>query len=189
VSKDKNQILRKKAKKAEKAKRTRKDRLANFRQNQMAKIARSSKVFKAASLLRDGETVPDITDDEYVFWLCHGANFIVSDETQGTWEPLFDGIYEGTLPEPEQVAQSVISRYEDQIASEDPLAGVARAVLAWTVTEKSNIRIYKYEAERRLREKNPELDHTQIGEQARQPYNPVVWGLMAEVKTRTLEAG
>jgi len=64
------------------------------------------------------------------------------------------------------------------------------------MTEKSNVRIYKYEAERRIQEKmrwpgnaehNPADDGLDAEALARQPHNPTVWALMLEVRERSLE--
>jgi hypothetical protein len=186
MSKDKKKIAQRKAAKATKTKRTRPARIARRKDQEVLRMMRRAKVLQAANLMRDGVEVPDITDDDYIFWLCHGANFIVSDEESGEWCPLFEGIYEGVIPEAEAVAQTVLSRYAEEINSEEGLTGIPRSVLAWTVTEKSSVRIYKYEAERRIHEKDPEAN---AEAQARQPHNPVVWGVMAEVKKRTLTAG
>ncbi len=189
MSKNKKQMAQRKAAKAEKQRKNRKVRVAQYREVQVQKLAHAKKVAKAAHLMRDGVPVPDITDEEYVFWLCHGANFIVSNEEDGTWAPMFEGIYEGRLPEAEAVAQTVLSRYAEAIESEETLTGVPRSVLAWTVTEKPAVRIYKYESERRMQKANPDLTTEQVTERARQPHNPTVWGVMAEVKKRTLAAG
>jgi len=149
------------------------------------KLAHQLKTLQAAGLMKDGVNVPDITDDEYVFWLCHGANFLASKEDEGLWDPLFEGIYEGRMPDEETVAQTVLDKYAIEIESDEAFTGVPRTVMAWTLTEKPNVRIYKYEAERRLRESDPGCDAAEL---ARQPHNPVVWGLMTEIKQRSLEA-
>jgi|APSaa5957512622_1039677.scaffolds.fasta_scaffold08481_8 hypothetical protein len=185
----KNQAAKRRAKKLAQRRADRKPhkagRLAERRNRAVRAAIRKAKALQAANLMKDGESVPDITDDEYVFWLCHGANFLASDEATGAWEPIFEDIYaEGTpVPAPEVVAQRVMDRYSEEIASEGSLSGVPQSVLAWSVTEKSSIRIYKFEAERRLTEKDPECDAPTL---ARQPHNPAVWGVMIEVKERTL---
>ena len=148
---------------------------------------RQKKLSTAAALLQDGTPVPDITMDEYLFWLCHGANYIASDEVEGTWDPLFEGIYEGKIPKPEDIPQTVMSKWADEFEKDDSdqISPSAKAVLAWSVSDVSAVRIYKHEAERRLSEKNPDIDAAEV---ARQPHNATVWGLMAEVKRRSLAA-
>lgn len=176
-------------KRAEKQKATRKTRLAAYknkgRENGRAMAKRLVGIGQAKKLLEDGVHVPDITEDEYIFWLCHGANFIISDEETGVWEPLFEDIYEGRLPAPESIATKVMDRFSAELESDEGLVGVPRSVLAWTVTEKSTIRIYKYEAEKRLKDQDPDCDAEAL---ARQPHNPVTWGVMSDVKKRTMAA-
>jgi len=185
----KNQVAKRREKKLAKRrvdrKVTRKDRLALRKATLIREAIYKANTYQAANLLKDGESVPDITDEEYVFWLCHGANYLASDEINGVWTPIFENIYDegATLPAPESVASKVMDRYSEEIASEEKLGGVPRSVLAWTVSEKSSIRIYKFETERRLTEKDAECDAALL---ARQPHNPVVWGVMTEVKERTL---
>jgi len=189
MSKKKNNkaFARRKQKKALKAKQKRPARIARrsaaLKAEAVMRAIRRAQTFEAASLLQDGDQVPDITDEEHVFWLCHGANFIVSDEENGLWEPIFEDIYDGVVPEAEQLAQTILGKYAKEIDSEEALTGVPRSVLAWTVTEKSAVRIYKFESERRIREKDPDCDAEMV---ARQPHNPVVWGVMSEVKARTM---
>jgi len=141
---------------------------------------------KLTRQLKNGGNIPNITDDEYIFWLAHGANFLVSNEEDGLWEPIFDGIYEeGRIPDEETVAQTVMGRYAEEFDSDEEFTGIPHTVMGWALSEKSSVRIYKYEAERRLREHDPECDATEL---ARQPYNPVVWELMTEIKLRSLKA-
>lgn len=189
MSKNKKAIEKRRQKKAArakvKAKAAHPQRVSIRKDRRVAAAIRKSKVLQAATLLKDGIPVSDISDEDYVFWLCHGANFIASSEEDGIWTPLFEGIYGGKVPEPEKVAQVVMNHYAEQIESEDPLGGVPRSVLAWTLSAKNVVRIYKFEAERRLRETNTECDAVGL---ARQPHNPVVWGMMAEIKKRTLQA-
>ena len=171
-------------KKLAKRKRNRKARVAKFKAQRQRMKAHARKAAEAAALMAGGVDVPDITDDEYVFWLCNGVNYLLSDAETGVGSPMFEGIYEGRQPEAEGVAQAVMARFADEIESPDDLTGDAQVVLAWTMTEKQNVRIYKYEAEKRLRHLDPDSDAEQL---ARQPHNATVWALMLEVKERSLE--
>jgi hypothetical protein len=172
-------------KKAARIKKKRPVRVARRKEQEVLRAIRKAKTMQAASLMRDGEQVPDITDEEHVFWLCHGANYIASDEETGEWKPIFDGIYEGRLPAPEDVAQRVLVEYAEELEDDttDILSPVPRSVLAWTLSEKSAIRIYKYECERRLLEKDPDCDAETL---AREPHNPSVWSVLLKVKERTV---
>jgi len=185
-----SQVAKRRQKKLEKRRVAQPGRAAHYKREQTKKrtsrIAHQIKTLQAVNLMKDGVQVPDITDDEYVFWLCHGANFLVSNEEDGLWEPMFEGIYDGRLPDPEAVAHTVLGKYASEMeADSEEFSGTPKTVLAWTLTEKPMVRVYKYEAERRLLEKDPECDAAEL---ARQPHNPVVWGLMSEVKQRSLSA-
>ena len=163
-----SQAAKRRQKKAEKQRRKRQGRLARFKTRQGS----------------EKPAIPDITDDEYVFWLCHGANYLASDETTGVWDPIFEDIYAGKLPEPQSIAQTVMTRYSAEIDAGGAFSGVPRAVLAWTVTDKSIIRVYKHEAERGLKKKDPDSD---VEQDARLAHNPVVWALMTKVKQRLIQ--
>lgn len=190
MSNKKKQAAKRRQKKRERQKAKRPARVARRTAESKArgkKLAhRLKQVGEARKLLEDGQQVPDITDDEYVFWLCHGANYMASDEKNGVWDPIFD-IYEGEpLPDPEGIPQAILPRYRSDFESEYPLQGSGAAVLAWTVTDKQTIRIYRHEAMRRLLEKDPECDAEAV---ARKPHNPTVWGMMAQIKARAQALG
>lgn len=140
-----------------------------------------------AEVLKSGTTVPLLSDEDYLFWLCHGANYLASDSETGVWAPVFDDIYAGEMPDAESVARKVLGYYSEVVLEEDgKFGGVPRAVLAWTVTEKHIVSVYKYEVVRLLLAKDPECDAESL---ARTPHNAVIWALMDKVKARSLAAG
>lgn len=146
------------------------------------RLARRLKTLGAAKkLINDGVRIPMLTHEEHVFWLCHGVNFLVSDDETGAWEPLFSEIYEGRLPSSEGVAAKVSQEFN--LGSDDPIDALGRVILAWTVSEESAIRIYKHEAERRILLVDPDCDAEAM---ARLPHNPTVWEIMKEVKKHAL---
>lgn len=173
-------------KKQAKQKTTRGARLAAYKREIAKAKARQKKLWEVRSLMRGGETLTPLSDEDYVFWLCHGVNYIASDSEKGVWSPIFEDIYQGTLPEPEAIATKVMTAYHEELEAEGAFKGVPRAVLAWSVTDKSIVTIYKHEAVRRLREKDPECDAESL---ARAPHNPTVWTLMDKVKERSLAVG
>jgi len=172
-------------KKRAKQKAQRGSRLVAYRTEQARKAAYPSKLRAARELTKGGASLPPLGDEDYTFWLCHGANYLASDSETGVWNPLFEDIYTGTLPDPESIAQKVLHTYSAELEAEGKFGGVPRAVLAWTVTDRSIVTIYKHEAVRRLLEKDSECDAEGL---ARQPYNPTVWSLMDKVKARSLAA-
>ena len=171
-TKVRKQAAKRRAAKARKRRDTRKAHLEGY-QNQ---LKQRRKRFYVKNLLRDGDQVPDITDEEYLFWLCHGINFLMSNDEEGIWDPMFDGIYEGQIPSEEQIVEKITKVFD--LESEEPLTTVGQAVVGWSVSERNTIRIFKFEAERRIREKFPELD---AAEEAAKPHNPVVWSLLSQV--------
>jgi hypothetical protein len=129
--------------------------------------------------------VTPLETDDYNFWLCHGANYIHSDEAEGVWKPLFEGIYSGKVPTEEEAIRQMMSKYEDAINSEDALDPVGQAVIAWVFTSAKQMRVFKDLAESACLSKHPEADPVT---KARQPNNPQVWKMMAEIKRRAVKA-
>lgn len=114
----------------------------------------------------------EMSKEEYRFWLCHGVNFLVSDEDRGVWDPLFPSVYGGALPSLDNVFQTVMARYG--VDEGEPLTAKGKMVLAWVTLPNHLVRVYKLEAERRAGE----------GYNVMRPHNPVVWGLMTELQRR-----
>jgi len=178
-------------KKAAKHKVARVPRVAAFKAEQARLAAYRAKMQalrqQRADVLKSGTTVPLLSDEDYLFWLCHGANYLASNSETGEWSPIFEGIYSGETVDAEEVARKVMANYKEILQEEDSqFGGVPRAVLAWTVTEKHIVSVYKYEAVRRVLEKDPECDAELV---ARTPHNPVIWALMDKIKARSLAAG
>ena len=186
MSKNNKDAEKRRQKKLAKQKAQRGPRLVAFRAEQARQTAYQTKLREARALTKGGESLPPLGDEDYTFWLCHGANYLASDSETGVWNPVFEDIYTGTLPAPENIAQRVLHTYAAQLASEGKFNGVPRAVLAWTVTDRSIVTIYKHAAVRQLLEKDPKCDAEAL---ARSPYNQTVWSLMDRVKARSLAAG
>lgn len=177
-----------KAKKAAKRKRLRPHRLAQraakLLDQRVSRARRQANALQVANLLKDGDAVPEMTEDEHVFWICHGCNYMASDHEEGVWSPIFD-LYDGqSPPSPEDIAVTVMHQYADELEG-DGWEGTPKAVLAWSVTDMTTTRIYKFEARRRLLERDADAD---IETLLTAPHNPVVWGLMNEVKQRSMAA-
>lgn len=145
------------------------------------KQARQSQFKLIREMYSGAASVPDIDEAEYLFWLCHGANFLVSDAENGVWSPLFEGIYEGRLPDEEHLAQGIIKHFS--MDTEGTPSPEALAVLAWTVSDASAIRVYRFEALNRMKKKDPDCDAEAA---IKKPGNAVVWDLMNQVRDRVL---
>lgn len=122
------------------------------------------------------------SDEDYLFWLAHGVNYIVSDYDKGTWTPLFPGIYENppVMPEPEAVARGIMEKFNAQ-GPEWPVEG--KAALAWAVTDKNVVYVYYREAVRRLRSNDPTSDPEVV---CRTAFNGIVWQVFGFMKERLL---
>lgn len=114
-------------------------------------------------------------DADYLFWVAHGVNYIVSDYANGVWAPIFDGIYTGQTLDAEQIVQGVTTRFGENTEHTPQ----ENAVLAWTVQPKSIVYVYYQEALRRLRGDDPTCDAPSL---IRQPHQGVVWGVFEHLK-------
>jgi len=185
MKKGKKNIAKRRAKKNEKKRIARIPRRALYRQKQALKKVRRRQLKDVVDTLADGISLPEISDEDYTFWLCHGVNYLLSDETTGLWDPMFESIYDGILPDPSIIPNKVMARFPKAFGENGDLVGLPMAVLAWTVTEKSTIRIYKHEAENRImRVQGGDVDAEML---ARQPHQPQVWDLVNQVKARSMQ--
>jgi hypothetical protein len=163
---DKNRAVRRQ-KEAERRSAKRKEKVAQMR----------SLASKQKPLLFSPEMFPD---EQLLFWLAHGVNYMVSDYDQGLWNPLFEGIYEGKFTEPPELAQAIMLRYQDQ--KEWPVE--AKAAVAWTVSERHIVYIYYREVLRRLRSSHPDVEDLEA--LARQPHQAQVWEVFKFLKDKLL---
>ena len=122
------------------------------------------------------------SDEAWLFWVAHGVNCIVSDYDNGIWTPLFEGIYEGNLPDPEDIAQTVMDKYN---VNQQEWPVEAKAALAWTVNERSITYVYYREALRRLAAAHGE--DANLESLSREPHNPIVWAIFAYLKDKILK--
>jgi len=108
--------------------------------------------------------------DEFLFWVAHGANYILSDYANGTWQPLFENIYEGGAPPSLNKMQSAIMAKFGPDNGDWPPEG--RAVLAWTVQTVQAVYTFYQDSKRRAEGHDPEGD---IEALVRQPHYSPVW--------------
>jgi hypothetical protein len=125
-------------------------------------------------------TDAQFSDEDYIFWLCSGVNNIISNHDQGLWTPLFPEIYEGVLPQPEQIAERIVAKYSEY-SKEWPLEG--KAALGWSIQSRPVVFVYKKEALRRLAARHPDGNPEEL---CRKPHDPVVWGLFHFLKDQLL---
>lgn len=123
------------------------------------------------------------SEESLLFWWAHGVNYILSDYTQGTWTPLFESIYEGSLIPSEEIARRVMERFAGM--KEWPME--AKAAVAWVASDRAVVFIYHQEAMRRMRSAHPEVDD--IEARLRMPHEPIVWGVFNFMKEKLLHKG
>lgn len=111
-------------------------------------------------------------EEDLVFWLAHGVNYIVSDYDNATWTPLFEEIYEGVKLTPEDIAKVIVDKFGETYEKWPEIGEIA---LAWSVQPRETVYIYFLEILRRLKEKGHSKDD--IRRLAVAPHNGVVWGV------------
>ncbi len=123
------------------------------------------------------------TDEDQIFWLAHGANYIASDYDQGIWDPLLEDLYyageQGITSD--RLVEAVSSRF---LANEDDeLSDIGKAILAWTTQSKETVYLLSREAVRAVRKADPRCNSK---ETSRHPANPAVWQVFHEIKNQVL---
>ena len=147
----------------------RKDKTANARQTKPKGFA--------------NVTLEEFPDEQLIWWLANGVNYLVSDYENGVWSPLVEGIYEGKVPSAEELARLVMARFADE--KEWPIE--AKAAVAWSVSDRNVVYIYYREVLRRLRTTYPDVDD--IEALARQPHQPQVWQVFKFLRDKLLKKG
>jgi hypothetical protein len=120
------------------------------------------------------------TDEDHLFWLAHGVNYLASDYEKGIWTPLFEGLYEGKTPTPEEITRAVLERYKGEGGGFIP---EAQPVLAWTVQNKAVIYVLNREAERAVKTFAPDCHARPT---ARLPKQPAVWEVFDGIRQSVL---
>ena len=167
-------------------------RLRNKRNQRTAlkKAERKKELRKAAPHLepKGGPTgiptigVAQFPDKDFHFWLAHGVNYIVSDHENGTWEPVFDDIYKGTTPTPDEITTVLLARYPDT----KNWTVNTKAAVAWAVTDRAVVHVYYKEVQRRVASAHPELERDEVEDLAMKPHQPIVWGVFKYLRDRLL---
>jgi len=134
-----------------------------------------------------GSKKPTVTEEMFpeedlVFWLAHGVNYLVSDYENATWTPMFEEIYEGAKLTPEDIAKAIVDKFGESYEKWPP---EGEAALAWSVQPRETVYIYFLEILRRLREKK--YSREQSGKLAVSPHNGVVWGVFRMVEKEMSE--
>lgn len=116
-----------------------------------------------------------VSQEDHVFWIAHGINFIHSDLDQGIWDPLYPEIYQGTLPTPETI-HARVSKVSESLTLEHK-----ELIYSWMVRTRKEITKVIWEAQRRFIGDGG-LGVTQIKE----PKNIWAWSLVDEVSKEVI---
>lgn len=111
----------------------------------------------------------EFPDEDRLFWMAHGINYLHSDWNEAVWNPLFPEAYES----PEKLDIDLISGRIvkfSEIEVED-MSGAQRAILGYAFQEQLAHYAFMKEAERRLTAKGVEDPR----EEARKPHQSTVW--------------
>ena len=122
----------------------------------------------------------NFTDEDHLFWLAHGVNYLASDYDNGIWNPIFDGIYEGKPATPADITRGILERYTD---GEGGFTDEANPILAWTVQDKAIVYVISREAKRSVKLLTPKAH---AGATARLPKQPAVWEVFNEIRSSVL---
>jgi len=115
-------------------------------------------------------------EEDLLFWLAHGVNYILFDYDNGIWTPLFEEIYEGSKPTPEHIARTIVDKYGN---SPKAWPQKAEAALAWSVQPRESVYMYFVEVLRRLGRKH---DKNKAAQLACSPHNGIVWGVFKMIQ-------
>ena len=118
--------------------------------------------------------------DDQNFWYAHGLNYLMSDYQKGEWTPVFDGIYEGSIPAYDDILGHLVQTYGEGPEWTEEV----KVAYAWLIQKASVIYAYSQVAEQQARALNPNCDPVAV---AREPHNGHVWELFHTLKTEILK--
>jgi len=126
------------------------------------------------------------TDDDHLFWVAHGVNYMVSDFDKAVWSPLYEEIYEGKSVSITDLVSRLSTKLgisEDGQEYEDALTPEARAILAWTCQDKALIYTYSRVIEKAVAKgQSGEPNDPIIKETARRPKQTQVWEMFTKIR-------
>ena len=155
---------------------------AKLQQQRAAKRSEKSKERKALQKGKGPRPDPAFTgsvseslfsESDRLFWVAHGVNCLLSNYKEGTWTPLFEGIYANKIPNNTEISAGVMEHY----AGQKEWPSVGKAALAWTVSSPKLLYIYWLEATRRMQRAHPELDAPEVVALIKKPANGLTWDL------------
>ena len=122
--------------------------------------------------LKVQEAPLDWPAEDFLFWVAHGVNYLLSDYSTGTWSPMFEVIYEsGTVPpQLSEVQKAVMARFGPDNGEWPP---EGRAALAWTVQGLKPVYTFYLDAKRRVLAADDSGEDVEV--LVRKPFFSPVW--------------
>lgn len=132
---------------------------------------------KGTGLKSVGLTEKIFPESEFLFWRAHGINYLMSDYTQGTWTPLYPGIYGdgAVIPSKEELSKVFMKAMGEDWAQTN-----AKYAAAWCISPREVIWTYKTEALRRLSETGV-TSSEDLSILATAPHQPVIWKMFHDM--------
>lgn len=110
--------------------------------------------------------------EDHMFWVAHGINYLVSNDEEGLWTPMFPEIYEGKQVSPEQVVQATLERDTE----EQP------ELIAWSAQPRETIWLLRERCKARIKSDVKDISKDEIETKLRAPHNPSVWSVFMDLK-------
>jgi hypothetical protein len=129
---------------------------------------------------RDPPGLADFSDQDHLFWVAHGINYIASDYDEGVWKPLFPEVYEGDLPEEEALARRVMDTFAADLEQEGASPG--KTATAWAVQDKATVFVFQQKALEQYKQGSPDDEDPKLA--ICQPHVGAVWRVFEELKAQ-----
>jgi len=167
------------------AKKAAKKRTADKRRRQKAEKRRVKKaaVRHRVPGAKPGESLPGLDDwpeDDHLFWVCHGVNYLASDYEEAIWRPLFPELYEGRVYTEKTIVQTVTAHCSGAELSDDTGYSDGKAIVAWTVQDKATHYSFQQQSLQGAKKSHPDDDAEQL---IQQPHQSDVWRVFSKMKT------
>jgi len=154
----------------------------NKRSVEKRRAVKALKRKRKKAALRSGPTLPVYASvlKDVPFWYAHGANYFASSYEEGTWTPIYDGIYANNHRlDQKQLVSRIVTRFTQADGELDP-SGVP--IVAWAMMPETGVMT---------------MYHTLVGqlvaggksdgeakEIAKQPHHKEVWAFFHQMREK-----
>ena len=127
------------------------------------------------------ESLPGLDDwpeDDHLFWVCHGANYLASDYNEAIWRPVFPGLYEGRTYTEEGIVKRVMAHFNADLKDDEGYS-VGKAVVAWAIQDKATHYSFQRQCVNAATKNHPDAD---VDDLIQQPHQSDVWRVFDRTK-------